>query len=130
MEEFIPKVGILLPNGHLEANNGEGHPRHALKICQQLNLEIPDLMNPDDFLIMAGCAMIATYDAFKKRQIKIAKNNSNEKMQQIIKLYLLHDFQVIEGWDLNPQYQEALENALNKVIIEETIIIRRSCSEK
>ncbi len=128
--DFIPKVGILLPNGRFESNEGQGHAKHAMAICQRLKIDIPSHINPDDFLIMSGAAMIATYDAFKKKQIKIAKNNPHyTEMAKIIDLYVKQGFKLIEGWEINIDYQMALDRALkleNKTIIEETIIIRIS----
>lgn len=127
-DTFVPQVGILLPNGEFKPNTGQGHPKHAQSICQDLNIEVPNGCNADDFLIMSGCAMIATYDAFKKKQIKIAKNNPHyDKMMTVMNSYILHGFKVIEGWYLNTEYQYALEQALkmtHKTIIEETIIIQ------
>ena len=32
--EFVPQVGILLPNGNFESNEGQGHPKHAMTIFQ------------------------------------------------------------------------------------------------
>ena len=126
--EFVPQVGILLPNGNFESNEGQGHPKHAMTICKKLKIDIPSGINPDDFLIMSGAAMIATYDAFKKKQIKIAKNNPHYKeMSKIINTYVNHGFDVIEGWDMNLEYQKKLDEALEllkKTIIEETFIIR------
>lgn len=126
-DEFIPKVGILLSNGKFESNNGMGHSKNATIICRNLGIDIPSDTNSDDFLIMSGVAMIATYDGFKKKQIKIAKDNPHYNlMLPIIKLYEAHGFKLIEGWKINPEFQANLDNALGlaqKVTIEETIII-------
>ena len=116
--EFVPQVGILLPNGNFESNEGQGHPKHAMTICQKLKIDIPSGINPDDFLIMSGAAMIATYDAFKKKQIKIAKNNPHYKeMSKIINTYVNHGFDVIEGWDMNLEYQKKLDEALELLLL-------------
>lgn len=117
--------GIFLPNGRFLPNSGDGHAKNAIRFCgnyPQLN-EVKNSakdLNPDEFLICAGCAIVAGYRG--ERCLKVAGNNKAPFIQQIRRDYDLEGFTVMPYWEIDEKYEKVLSDTIRKQIPKMEII--------
>lgn len=109
----IISYGIILPDGRFLPNSGDGHCKNAVRFCENfpnLNHMMRDAtnLNPDEFLLTAGCAIVAGYCG--KRCFKVAKNNSNPIIKSMIAAYQNEGFDLWMYWDINQCYKNELDN--------------------
>lgn len=125
----ILTAGIILPNGRFLPNGGDGHSKNAIRFCWQyprldeLRLSANEF-NPDEFMISAGCAIIAGYRG--KQCFKIAQDNKKANMNTLKKEYEEQGFEIWPYWNINPEYENALEDIIrnmtkNQIIVREKI---------
>ena len=111
----IISFGIILPNGRFLPNGGDGHCKNAVHFCEEYS-ELNDMrekqnkLNADEFLLSAGCAIVAGYRG--KMCIKVAKNNNNPTINRMVETYQLEGFEVWLYWDINPEYKKILDNVI------------------
>ena len=113
----IISYGIILPNGRFLPNGGDGHRKNALRFCEKYSnlnekLESDSTLDPDEFLITAGCAITATYRGI--RCLKVAKNNQNLLIHELIDQYKLEGFVIWSYWLINSDYKKTLDDIINK----------------
>ncbi|MBR2241451.1 MAG: hypothetical protein IJ890_08800 [Clostridia bacterium] len=129
---IIITPGIILPDGRFLPNSGDGHRKNATRYCEkypkldELRLSTSD--DADDFMITAGCAIVASYRG--KLCFKIAQDNEEEKMEEMKKEYEKLEEVIIETyWTINPEYKEVL-NEIVKNTVKMQISIRRQLQWK
>lgn len=94
--------GIMLINGLFVPNRGS-HAKTADRICEEyteLNrLKNESLLNSDEFLITAGCGIIAAYRG--ERCFKFASNNQIDKIQEYAKLCSDAGYEIMPYWNID-----------------------------
>lgn len=111
----IISFGIILPNGRFLPNSGDGHCKNAVRFCEEYS-ELNDMrkneniLNPDEFLLSAGCAIIAGYRG--RKCIKVARNNDNPIIKRMIKTYQESGYEVWLYWNINPDYKKILDKII------------------
>ena len=114
----ILSCGIFLPNGCFLPNQGDGHTKNAIRFCNKYpkldQLRISEKnMNADDFIITAGCAIVASYCG--KRCIKVAENNKNSIINNLIVEYKKAGFEIWNYWEIDENYKTAMNEIMNKM---------------
>ncbi len=123
---IIITPGIILPDGRFLPNSGDGHSKNAIRFCEQypkldeLRLSTSDL--PDDFMIAAGCAIVAAYRG--ELCFKIAQDNKEEKMEELKNEYNKLGVSIQLYWTINHEYEKVL-NDIIKNTVKMQITIRR-----
>ena len=112
----IITCGIILPNGRFLPNDGNGHRKNALKFCEQYPelkkmMESDTTLDPDEFLLVAGCAIIAAYRG--EKCLKVAKNNHNLIIKNLAEQYAKAGFAIWPYWKINGDYKKLLDNIIN-----------------
>lgn len=117
MPEVILEYGFYLPNGEFIANeHGDGHAKNAYRFCQQYS-SLEEFMtnhsdeNADDLLLMGGCAAVAGSGG--KRCLRIAKDNTNPFMKELVKAYKDEGFQIHNFWKIDEDFAKALKKVMN-----------------
>lgn len=120
--------GILLPNGRFLPRLGDGHAKTAIRFCEQYS-NLYDLMlsasrefEPDEFMVMSGCIIVAGYNGTPC--VKIAQNNEQANIKETIQEYEKNKYQIWPYWEINPEYEKALKDVLENTV-KMQIIIRR-----
>lgn len=108
----IISFGIFLPNGRFLPNNGDGHAKNASRFCEQYPLlnqlkNDENNLNPDEFLITAGCCIVAGYNGNKC--VKVAENNRNPKIIGIINEYQCLGYEIWPYWSIKNEYKNVLD---------------------
>ncbi|MBR2744856.1 MAG: hypothetical protein IKE01_06160 [Clostridia bacterium] len=93
--------GIFLPNGRFMPNSGDGHAKNANRFCDKYEklgkLRDQSTWDADEFLVTAGCAIVASYNG--QRCFKVARDNNCD----IIKV--IKDEYLAEGYELEPHWR-------------------------
>ena len=120
---LILTSGFYFPNGKFKPNEDGGHERNAywylqkypqlLELAAKYHVEVG---NSDDILISAGC--IAVGNIRGQHELRIAVDNTNPIINNLVELYEAEGIKVIKGWKL---YPELVANVLSKVIQEDFI---------
>ena len=113
----IITYGIFLPNGLFLPNGANGHAKNAVKFCENFP-ELDSLRNncydnADEFLIESGCAIIAGYRG--DSCIKVAKNNNEPFIKNLIQMYKNLGYQIWPYWEINSQYKTVMDNIINNI---------------
>lgn len=114
----ILSCGIFLPNGRFLPNQGDGHTKNAIRFCNkypkldQLRMSEKN-MNADDFIITAGCAIVASYCG--KRCIKVADNNKSPIIKNLIIEYKKAGYEIWDYWKINENSKAAMDEILKKM---------------
>ena len=123
----ILSFGIFLPNGRFLPNQGDGHTKNAIRFCNnypildQLRISEKN-MNADDFIITAGCAIVASYCG--KRCIKVAENNENSIINNLVIEYKEAGYEIWKYWNIDATYKAAMEEKKKKM--NQMILTKRS----
>ena len=86
----IITCGIVLPNGRFLPNGTGNQEKNARRFCEQYP-QLYQLMNdqtdlnPDEFLITAGCGVIAGCNG--NHSFSVAKDNCNPIIEPMVKDY-------------------------------------------
>lgn len=103
--------GIMLTNGMFVPNCG-GHAKTADRICEkyfQLNrLKNESLLNSDEFLITAGCGIIAAYRG--ERCYKLASDNPEEVIRSYADRCSTAGFEIMPYWTIDLEAFQVLSN--------------------
>ena len=125
MPEVIYEYGFYLPNGQFIANeHGEGHAKNAYRFLQKYP-SLEELIvnhsseNADDLLLMAGCAAVAGSNG--NRCLRIAKDNTNPFMKELVRLYQKNGFEIHNFWQMDNNFAKALSNILNHEYAEKIV---------
>ena len=112
----IVSCGIYLPNGIFLPNHGDGHCKNAKEFCEK-NTKLNECMNQsylnaDEFLITAGCGIVASYSYMKERCFKVASNNPSIKIAKLIASYQKEKIKILPCWELDQKAYEILNEAI------------------
>ena len=109
--------GTLLPNGMFLPNSGDGHAKNAWRFCEKyekLDLQKnKSVLNADEFLITAGCGIVATYSG--KRCFKVAVDNPNELINQKVEAYREDGAEIWPYWKIDVEAITTLNEILNSM---------------
>lgn len=114
----ITTYGIFLPNGRFLPNDSDGHAKNASRFCEhypefnQLKNNAKDL-NPDEFLITAGCGIVAGYNG--DRCFKIAADNDNPVIKNLAQEYQNSGFKIWPYWKINNSYKKSLDTVIENM---------------
>lgn len=117
---IITAPGIYLPNGQFLPNTGEGHSKNAKLFCERYP-ELYELLNsqteylPDEFMITAGCAIVAGYGGVPC--FKIAEDNCNPVLTELKQEYVQEDFSIYDSWSINSEYKSAMDEVIESINI-------------
>jgi len=107
--------GIFLPNGMFMPNCGDGHAKNAWRFCEKheqlRRIADESYLNADEFLITAGCCILAGYKGV--RCFKMAENNSNEYFLQMISSYEIEKFEIWKYWKIDDNAKNILEQVVD-----------------
>lgn len=114
LQPIIIDPGIYLPSGVFLSNNGMGHARNARMYCRKYK-ELESLMwssneNEDEFLISAGCAIVASYRG--EWVLKVPRDSQNPFIEDLISRYEGNGFNIAKYWTINSEYKECLDRIL------------------
>ena len=115
---IITAPGIYLPNGKFLSNTGSGHAKNAKLFCERYPelYELLDSQNDylaDEFLIVAGCAIVAGYNGVAC--FKIAEDNDNPVLLSLKSKYVQEKFSIKNSWNINPQYKAVMDEVMKKL---------------
>ncbi|MBR1654549.1 MAG: hypothetical protein IJ690_06395 [Clostridia bacterium] len=114
----IITYGIYLPNGRFLPNGGDGHAKNANRFCGNYP-ELNDTknsakdLNPDEFLLCAGCAIVAGYRG--ERCFKVASNNDNSFINQLKADYEGEGYTIMPYWQIDKRYENVLTNTIKEI---------------
>ena len=121
----IITCGFLLINGMFVPTIG-GHEKTANRICRMYkeleNLKNRSILNSDEFLITAGCGIVAAYRG--ERFFKVAEDNRCVKMEEFKEQYLKAGFNIMPFWNIDEKAFYVLENALKNAKKMELRVLR------
>lgn len=107
--------GIFLPNGLFLPNYSDGHAKNAGRFCEKykkLESEMnKSILNADEFMISAGCAIVAGYDGV--RCFKVAVDNQSTIINALTEMYKAAEFKIWPYWNID----EKAYNVLNQIIM-------------
>ena len=124
---IIITPGIYLPNGRFLPNQGDGHSKNADRFCRNFS-ELDKLkdsernFNSDEFMIAAGCAIVAGYNGAPR--FKVGKNNSNPIIRSLIVEYEKENYIIESYFGVVREYYEVLNAVLNKIPKMEIVVAR------
>lgn len=109
----IITCGFILTNGMFIPTIG-GHAKTANRICGMYKeleeLKNQSILNSDEFLITAGCGIIAAYRG--ERFFKVASDNISEKMKMYAEQYAKIGFKIMPFWNIDEEAYCVLEKSL------------------
>lgn len=124
---IIITPGIFLPNGRFLPNRGDGHSKNADRFCR----EFPELdkikdsersMNSDEFMLTAGCAIVAGYDG--EPHFKVGKGNNYPIIKDLIVEYENEGYFIESYIGVVEEYRIVLNTILNKIPKMEIIVTK------
>ena len=108
--------GIILPNGRFLPNKGDGHAKNADRFCHMYptleKMKNSDVLNSDEFMITAGCAVVASYGG--NRCFKVAKDNNSSIIRYMQSDYEQAGYRIDSYWQINGTYEEALDKIVSE----------------
>lgn len=112
---IVKTPGIYLPNGNFLPNEGDGHAKNAMRFCERYKelgkLCISSILPADEFLLEAGCAIVAGYRG--THCFKIAEDNDFLEIAKLKAIYEHSGYEIWPYWKINPESKRALFMALN-----------------
>lgn len=106
--------GIYLPNGLFVPNRGDGHAKNADRICDSFDelkrMKNASYQNSDDFLISAGCCIVAVYRG--ERCFKIASDNVCSVMVNIKHRYEQEGIKIWSYWNIDTVSHELMKSVV------------------
>ncbi|MBQ3407774.1 MAG: hypothetical protein IJH12_01035 [Clostridia bacterium] len=106
--------GIFLPNGLFLPNYGDGHAKNAGRFCEKYEnldrLKNESILNSDEFMITAGCGIVAAYDG--NRCFKVASDNENKIINALTEMYAAAGYKIWPYWTIDKVALSVLNNVL------------------